>query len=137
VGSGTSSVRAELTTLLGGRDQQTYDRVAERFICRGLNLTSPVDNLPDAKYPFLKNLRAYRDFLQPRPGVVDVAGAFGVATGNRVTNTIRRLNDEIVGDFTRLVQAAGRVLFGKTTMTIADAGFSGEPVAFVPLRPIN
>jgi hypothetical protein len=136
VGSGTS-VRAELTNLLGGRDQQTYDRIAERFICRGLNLTSPVDNLPDAKYPFLKNLRAYRDFLQPRPGVVDVAGAFGVATGNRVTNTIRRLNDEIVGDFTRLVQAAGRVLFGKTTMAIADAGFSGEPVAFVPLRPIN
>lgn len=134
-GSNPTDVRAELSTILGGRDQPTYTRVTERFICRGLNLTGPVDNLPDGKYPFLKNVRAYRDFLEPRPGVVDVAGAFGTATGNRVTNSIRRLNDEVVGDFTRLVGAAGRVLFGKTTLAIADVGFSGDPISFVPLRP--
>lgn len=135
MGSGSGSVRAELTTLLGGRDQQTYNRVAERFSCRGLDLTSPVDDLSEAKYAFLKNVRAYRDFLQPRPGVLEI-GTMGSPTGNGVITTIRRLNDEVVGDFTRIVAQAGRVLFGQTgAFAVADAGFTFDPLAFVPNRP--
>ena len=124
-------VKSELTSLLGARTAQPYQRIPERFICRGLNLTSPVDNLPEGKYPFLKNVRAYRDFLQPRPGLVEIS-IQGGGSGQAVTHSIRRLNDETVPDFERILGSGTRLI---AAAGVREISFSGDPMAFVPLRP--
>lgn len=126
-----SNVRAELTSLLGTRTAPAYTRVPTRFICRGLNLTSPVDNLPDGKYPFLKNVRAYRDFLQPRPGLVEISTQGG-GSGAIVTHTVRRLNDETVPDFERIMMSGTRLISGGF---VREISFSGNPVTMLPIRP--
>lgn len=126
-----SNFKTELSSLLSVRSTQSYQRVPTRFQCRGLDLTSPVDALPDGKYPFLKNIRAYRDFIQPRPGLVEISSQGG-GSGAIVTHTVRRLNDETVPDFERIMMSGTRLIVAGG---VREISFSGDPASFVPVRP--
>ncbi len=132
---GSNFDQQNLLKALSPSTKSQYTRVPERFICRGLDLVSPVDNIPPGKYPRLRNVRAYRDFIQPRPGIASV-GNTGSGSDNFPVHSIRRLNDETQSDFTMVVGSGTRLFTGKTGgFTQQDAGFSGDPLSMVPFRP--
>ncbi len=124
--------QSNLLKALSPSSKTSYTRIPERFICQGLDLVNPPDSVPDGKYPILKNVRAYSNFLQPRPGTVLIDN---LASGSLGPHSIRRLNDQSASTFTRVV-GSGTVLYtGQGSFTSRETGFSGDPLTLVPVRP--
>jgi hypothetical protein len=98
----------------------------------GMNTVLPPDRLPEGKYPFAQNVRAYlRDAIRPR-AMQDSS----IETLPGPVYNIRRLNDTTpagpVAGFTLIGGAASNLYAGVVQV---DTGFSGNPLAMVPFRP--
>lgn len=111
--------------------------LGHRFVFKGLNLRAPADALQPGEYPYVKNIRPYRDTeLTARPGLLRLNNG----TFDGPVHSFRRLTDQtpwaefpsaqIVGAGTKLY--AGDVDFGQV-----GSGFSGNPLTFVPIAPDN
>jgi hypothetical protein len=83
-------------------------------------------------YPVLRNARMYAaQRIQSRAGMSKItASAFDQLS----VHSIKRLNDKTVPTFDRIV-GAGTKLYLASNPTAIDAGYSGNPLAMIPLRP--
>src|SRR6266436_355740 len=114
--------------------EKPYERNpdAKRLSFHGMNTVLPPDRLPEGKYPFAQNVRAYlRDAIRPR-----ATQDSSVETLPGPVYSIRRLNDT-----TPAGPALGFILIGGASsnlyagITQVDTGYSGNPLSLVPFRP--
>jgi len=123
-------------------EAEKYDRDLQRFLCLGLDLNRPVDAVRPGRFPFLKNLRSYQgERIDPRPGLTKLGTNGIVISGATPVHSMRRLNDPLAADHTRIIGTGQALAYGKvdpfTQVTYAggNAGFSGNPLALVQYRP--
>lgn len=126
-----------------GVQDVTYQRQPEKFVCKGINLSVPVDLLPQGKYRALENVRPYGEGqIIGRPSIQKVSA--GTPTGP--IHSLRRMNDPVpppsqfpnafnkrvwlIGDGTTLHGGA----IPDTGVTI-DTGFSGNPLSILIDKP--
>lgn len=108
-----------------------FSSVAKSFATKGINLRYPVDKQPDGYLPYLLNLRSLTEStLQPRNGTKLVG-----STGSGVEiSALRRLNNLISGEYTRIMVSGGHLYSGTGAFTSRDTGYTGNS-ALVPFRP--
>lgn len=115
---------------------QDYKRLPFSFYGAGMNVNATVDRMPQGKFPFLKNLRAYlAQPLQARPGLATI---FSPAKGTGFVHTMYRLNDDLAGGYGTYLRIYGigtELYYGNTSVTLAQTTFSGNPFTVVPYRP--
>lgn len=123
-----------------------FQKAAFKFPQR-MNLSSPVDQLPDGAGRLLFNARVYGHRLQSRQGIQAASANVPVVSP---VHSIFSFNDPIpsptefpttfrahcrmAGVSTDLLLAADAVSFGSLSpgfMTIVDTGYSGKPMSFV------
>lgn len=111
-----------------------FNSVPSKFICAGLNLAVAPDLVPKGKFPILKNIRSYQPGqIDCRPGQLQVNAA---ALDQLLVHSLKRLNDETNGLFTRIIGAGTKLYAGTTVPGAAkDTGYSGDPLSFVAFRP--
>lgn len=113
-----------------------FERKPRRFLCRGLNLATSVDAMPEGKYPRLLNVRSRKlGEIEPRDGIARVN--ITPATETNV-HSIRRLNDPSPGAvpaWTRVVGAGTKLYTAQAFLTERDTGYSGDPLSLIPFRP--
>jgi hypothetical protein len=87
---------------------QEYQRKRNKFLCKGLRVSQPVDLLPPDKYYFLGNIRYNQDgVLEARPGLTSYLDIDGAASDP--IHSINRLNNPVDGNFTYLVGAGAHL----------------------------
>lgn len=122
----------------------TYKRKTFDFVCSGMNLSSPVDKIPDDKYRILFNVRPYGDNqIWARQGITQ-------ESSNSVADaihSIKRMNDPIpdpsqfpgsFADHLRIVGHGTSLAYARADSgaspvfltTLTDAGYSGNPLSF-------
>lgn len=112
-----------------------YKRQPLKFVCGGVDLNHPVDLMPPGKFPFLKNVQAYQDGrIETRAPITKVNS---VATTDTSIMDSFRLNDYVIGQFTRFLKAGVKIYVGTTSFAVADAsGWSASvPFSAVAWRP--
>lgn len=113
-----------------------YSRKLQRFICKGVNVTLPVDLMPAGKYPILKNVRVRQQgVIESRDGIQAVNGS---ALAQLLVHSVRRLTDPSPGAspaWTRVVGAGTKLYTGQGVLTEQDTGYSGNPLSMIPFRP--
>lgn len=111
-----------------------YKTVPLPFLCRGLQLAKPVDQLAPGEYAKLINVRSYQlGTLQTRNGTDNLGG---VLAGQSPLHSIRRLNDPINNTYTHLYGAGTHLAYGQSAPgSDLGGGWSGNPLALVPWRP--
>jgi hypothetical protein len=113
---------------------QTYQRDPDgmRLQFRGMNIVLPPDKMPDGKFPFAQNVRAYlRDRVTAR-----ATEDSSVCTLPYAVHSLRRLNDTTPAGPSQgfiLVAGASTNLYAKCSQV--DSGLSGNPISLVPFRP--
>lgn len=115
-----------------------FTRLTNKLICRGIQLSRPVDLLSDGKFAILKNVRSYQDGqLQCRPGSSALNAMAALDQLN--VHSVRRLTDLLPGAsfaFIRVVGAGTKLYAGVTpTAPAILTGFSGNPLSLIPYRP--
>ncbi len=112
-----------------------FKTLQRKFLCTGMSL-SPVDMLPDGKYPYLLNNRIYSiGQLQSRPGQVQQYG--GVLTGGGNVHSIKKLNDNIAATSVRVIGAGGNLYVPEVALAAQDTGYSGNPLSMIVFEPDN
>lgn len=116
----------------------TYERRGARFIFKGLQLSRAIDDLDMAKYSIARNVRSYQEgVIQPRAGQ---NGYINVAVADLTLHSVKRLNNDITGAQSFCIAiGAGTNLYSDnathTAFVARAAGFSGNPLTWVPFRP--
>ena len=104
-----------------------------RFQPGGMTTVNPLDNLPQGKYAYLQNVRA---FQQQQLVARTTAGNAVVGSLPSPVHSLRMLNDTSaagpVGGFVRVIGAAGNMYVNATQVA---SGLSGNPVSLLPFRP--
>lgn len=121
----------------GGVWPAAFSRKERRFVVKGINLNAPPDAMPPGKVPFLLNARSYIDgTLQARQGLTVLTnGNFGVAI-----HSIARLNDSTAfaaAAFWRVFGTGNAVRAGNSSFPQIDTGYSGNPLMFVNMTPVQ
>lgn len=135
-----------------------YERKTYKFTCKGINISSPRDLLPEGKYSKLQNVRpaVTPGGLQSRQGLTTYTAApLATDTVDSITqgvHSIRRINDNMgpdrtfVGDYYHVVGHGLRVSYEDNTTTHSfteltpygaanSAAWSGRPLSLIPWRP--
>lgn len=111
-----------------------YKRASQKFVCAGLDLNHPVDLLPIGKYPYMKNIRSYRDgIVEGRQGLTKINTT--ATTPDKDIHSYARLNDYVTGNFARFLGIGTALYFGTNSFTQIDTGYSGVPLSIIPYRP--
>jgi hypothetical protein len=107
-----------------------------KFIFGGVNLVNPIDLIPPVQYYLATNIRSYSEgIIQPRPGLTainTVTGSAGIGV-----HSIKRLNDLIANDYSRILGSGTLLHLGKTSFSQVGSGFSGNPLSFVIVSPVR
>jgi hypothetical protein len=129
-------------------DVPKWERDAAKFVCKGINLSLPVDLLPPGKYRALENVRPYGEGqIIGRPGLAPAS-----TTVVSSIHSIILINDPIaspvqfpgafnayclyLGDGTELRRGIPPAPGGLASLAhLVDTGFSGNPLGFVIMRP--
>lgn len=107
---------------------QTQDH---KGVYRGINLRYPIDQIPDGYLGSSLNVRSLLEStLQPRNGTVLV----GDTTSGVAITSLRRLNNSIAGNYTRIMVSGGHLYSGVGAFVSRDTGYAGNS-ALVPFRP--
>jgi hypothetical protein len=114
-----------------------YQRDTARFDFIGLDLNRPLDSVKQGKLPYAKNIRSYlAGRIEPRDGLTDTGQ---VVVGQSPVHSCRRLNtinDPTNTMWTRVVGTGTHVAYGQGPYTDLDSGYSGDPLALVPWKPL-
>lgn len=115
-------------------------RIPTRMVCRGLDLTHPLDRMPEGGYPYLYNARVQLEGrLESRPGYTEFIQV-GAPGNTDIPNSIRRLNDPgktyNANGYTYVGGASTKLYAGiESAYTQVDTGYSGKPLSLIPFRP--
>lgn len=110
-----------------------WQKIPYRFLLRGFSVNHPPDAMPDGYFPVVENVRSYRmGIIHPRRGM---APGTAVVAGKTPVHTVRRLNDDPAGVWTRVIGTGDVLATGDTIFTQRDTGYSGDPLTMVPFRP--
>ncbi|MDE2098731.1 MAG: hypothetical protein KGL39_15865 [Patescibacteria group bacterium] len=113
-----------------------YPRIPLPFVSSGMNLRAPLDRLPQGKWGALQNVRStILGTLSARYGMTS---AWTAIAGAPTLHSILRLNDPTSSpspSWTRIVGAGTSLYYGTSFPTLADSGYSGNPLAFAIYRP--
>lgn len=114
-----------------------FERDTQRMECFGLDLNRPVDSVKPNKYPYLLNVRAYlAGRIEPRDGLT-ITGTGPVVAGQTPEHSVRRLNDPANNTWTRICGTGTHLAYGQGPYTDLDTGYSGNPLALTPYRPLG
>ena len=113
-----------------------YQEDTNRFLCMGLGLNTPIDQMPPGKFPFLQNVRSTTmGEITSRPGVTDlgivVAGQTPVHSIRNLANPRNATSAHIIGTGTHVASFSYNSIVADI-----DSGYSGDPLALVPYRPV-
>lgn len=110
-----------------------FQRVPQKFICTGMDVTHAPDLMPPGKWPYLKNVRSYQEGqLGPRPGI---AKFNGVVLPDLTAHSLHRLNDYVTSSFLRFVAAGTNLYAGTSSYSLIDGSYNGDPLTFVNYQP--
>lgn len=110
-----------------------FKRIEERFLSRGLALNAPLDQIPTGYFAGMKNLRSYVEGeLTPRKGLTPINSS---PTVDSNIHSITRTNNYTDTDWTRYLGIDSSLYYGKTSFSSIEAGFSGDPLSFIPYQP--
>ena len=112
-----------------------YQRDSVRAVCKGLQLTRPVDLLDEGKFPFLSNVRSYT------PG--EITSRLGLLLVDTLAtsplHSAQMIQDLVPGVTTAwawLLGAGDSLYLGQSAFGAAiDSGYSGDPISMMPYRP--
>ncbi len=114
-----------------------FTRLTTKLLCRGVQLSKPVDSLDPSKFAILRNCRSVQDgSIQCRPGVSALNAMAALDQLN--VHSVRRLNDPLPGaanPFIRVTGAGTKLYAGVTPVAALVTGFSGNPLSLIPYRP--
>src|SRR5579862_8890112 len=111
-----------------------YKRAPQKLVSAGLDLNHPLDLMPNGTYPYMKNVRSYRDgIIEGRQGLTAINTL--VTSPDTDINSFVRVNDYVTGNFARFLGIGTSLYYGTTSFTPIDSGYSGAPLSFVPYRP--
>ena len=108
--------------------------------CAGVDLKSPLDQMPPGHFPYLSNVRVTEEGrLEGRPGYTTFNT---VALSTKALHTIRRLNDSAqffaAAGYIYVVGNGTTVWTGtENALTQTDTGYSGNPLSIINFRPAN
>lgn len=114
-----------------------FIHASQRFSFKGINLRAPIDAMPAGQFPFLQNIRGYRETeVVSRPGLTRVNTN---ALTEAIVHSMARLSDTTPWasqPFTRIV-GAGTKLFSGPAAAFAEiaTGFSGDPLGLTAIAP--
>lgn len=111
-----------------------YSRETNRFDFLGIDLNRPVDSVKPGRLPYGKNIRSFlAGRIEPREGLTLIAP---VVAGQTPVHSGRRLNDPANATYARIFGAGTHAAYGQAAFTDLDSGYSGDPLALVPWRPL-
>lgn len=109
-----------------------FQRLSKKFICKGLKLNSPLDLMPEGKFPFLQNVRSYTEgIISSRPGMVLQSTLDGISR----VHSIRALRDQILDTSVHFLGCGPQIFRDIITPVALTGGWSGNPVSMIPHRP--
>lgn len=109
-----------------------------RMLCAGMDLVHPVDRMPEGTFPFLQNVRVTSEGrIDARPGYT----AFGTLASADF-HSIRRLNDQDAiyapAKYIYVLGSGADLVTGiESALSVADTGYSGDPLSLLTFRPEN
>lgn len=115
-----------------------YNRRANLFLLRGMNITLPGDRIGKEYAQLIRNIRPYRvGEWQQRPGLRLIADVDN--TDPQAVLFERRITHPITGAYRRIVGLANGDVYvddaTHTTFTVEDSGYNGGPLASAIARP--
>lgn len=114
----------------------TLNRARGKFAAIGVELSKPVDLLPEGTFPHLTNVRQTQfGAIESIPGMEAIAPAVGTSG-----HSLKRLNNTIVGEtnpFKLFLGADTELYSGTTNFTQIDTGYSGGPLSFAASQPLD
>jgi hypothetical protein len=115
-----------------------YNRDTQRFDFIGIDLNRPVDSVKPSKMPYARNCRSFvAGRLECRDGLTL---ALTGEQGTGPAHSIRRLNDpdspNNANPFARVAGVGPDLFVGGNSLTKLDTGYSGDPLALVPWKPL-
>src|SRR4051794_2951489 len=115
---------------MGPPYQRDHDGM--RLAFHGMNVVLPPDRMPEGKYPYSQNIRAYlRDRIIGR-----TTQDSSVETLPYAVHSLRRLNDSTpAGPAAGFIYVAGASTRLYANTTEVDSGLSGNPISMIPFRP--
>lgn len=109
-----------------------FTRLPIKFNCKGLKLNAPTDLMPEGKYPFLQNVRAYIDgSINTRPGLSLV----GTADAATPLHSIKALRDQTLDTTIHFMGNGTAIYRDIATPVSVSTGWSGNPLFMIPHRP--
>jgi hypothetical protein len=116
-----------------------FQRLTERFTCKGLYVSASPTAIPAGKFPFLSNVRAYlEDAFVSRLGLIGV-NTIPLAQPN--IHSLARLNDSSTVATKPAVRVTGAGLnlhidvLSANPPALVDTGYSGNPLSFAVATP--
>jgi hypothetical protein len=116
-----------------------FNRLSNKFAYAGMNVASPPDLQPPGRCPFLFNVQpdVQQGALFVRPPVAQLA----TTTTGLPVHSLIRVNDsvpEASEAYARFLGIGNGVWYGQSgAFTQLDSGYSGNPLSFVPYRPVQ
>ena len=99
---------------------------------RGIDLSSPLDQLSDDKMPYMRNVRSYtKGGLTPRPGLEELFNLANCHSIFQLQDVYNNLNPFVFGSGTELYAGSVQADLAAPIAT----GFSGSPLCAVVGRP--
>lgn len=109
----------------------------KRMSMLGLDLSHPIDRMPDGAYPFMSNVRTIVEGrIEARPGL----STYATSQSAVLLNSLRRLNDPGLiysGGSTYIAGNNDKLQAGYPELGTIDSGYSGDPLSLIPFRPDN
>ena len=120
-----------------------FQKKITRFVCRGMNLNTPLDQIPENEFALLQNVRTYFEGrIESRPGLINVSDQFTVVDQYDTIHSMYTVNDfnpDSTGTSKRFFGYNTELWWSDVTnpavVSNINSGYSGNPLSMIAFSP--